>query len=169
MTDFINFAPSAVSPFQFIATLDGAQYNVIVTWNMFRSSNNSNQGFYVNVYDLSGNLVVSRAVSGSAVGQNLQSLSWANGEATATTVAPHGYKVGSLVALTIGGASPDGFNGLFECYVTGPSTFTYPLATNPGAATAFGSAAYNVNLVGGYFETSWLVYRTPNRQFEVGP
>lgn len=169
MTAFINFAPSAIQPFQFAATLDGQQYNVIVSWNLFRGSNNATQGFYVNVYDLSGNLIVARALSGSAVGLNLQSLSWANGVATATTVTPHGYTVGRLIALTLSGAVPDGYNGLFECYVTGPSTFTFPLATNPGAATAFGAASYNVNLVGGYFTTSSLVYRAPNRQFEISP
>jgi hypothetical protein len=167
VTTVINFAPSAVQPFQFSATLDGQQYNVVCPWNIFRGPNNSTQGFYIAVYDLSGNLIVSRALSGSAIGINLQSLAWNNGTVTATTVTPHGYKVGKSIPLAISGASPDGFNGLYQCYITGPSTFTFALATNPGAATAFGSASFDVDLTGGYFVTSRLVYRTPNRQFEI--
>jgi len=168
MTTFVNFVPSATQPFSFAVTLDGQQYNAIISWNIFRGSNNSTQGFYLNLYDLSGNLIVSRALSGSAVGINLQSLVWNNGTVTATTVTPHGFKIGRSIPLAISGAAPDGFNMLAQCYIVGPSSFTYPLATNPGAATAFGSASFEVNLVGGLF-ASRLIYRTAARQFEVNP
>lgn len=169
MTTIINFAPSAVQPFQFSPTLDGQQYNAIITWNIFRGPNNATFGFYLNLYDLSGNLIVSRALSGSAIGLNLQALTWSNGIATAVTVTPHNYKIGKSIPLAIAGAVPDGFNGVAQCYIISPTSFTFALATNPGAATAFGSASYNINLVGGYFLTSSLVFRTQNRQFEVSP
>lgn len=168
MTTIINFAPSAVQPFQFSPTLDGQQYNAIITWNIFRGPSNSTFGFYLNLYDLSGNLIVSRALSGSAIGLNLQALTWSNGIATAVTVTPHNYKIGKSIPLAIAGAAPDGFNTLAQCYIVGPSSFTYPMATNPGAATVFGSVSFEINLVGGLF-TSRLIYRVANRQFEVNP
>jgi hypothetical protein len=169
MTSYVDFVPSAVAPFQFQAQLDGQPYNVIVTANLFRSSNNSVGAFYINVYDLSGDLIVCRAIGGSAVGQNLASLSWASGKVTATTQAPHGFKIARIVTLTISGASPDGYNETFPCLATSPTTFTYPLATTPGMATVPGTASFNVNLIGGYFQNSSLVFRTSNRQFEVSP
>lgn len=169
MTTFINFTPSAVQPFQFSPTLDGQQYNAIITWNIFRGPNNATFGFYLNLYDLSGNLIVARALSGSAIGLNLQALSWANGIVTGTTVTPHNFKIGKSIPLAITGAVPDGFNGVAQCYIISPTSFTFPLATNPGAATAFGSASYDVDLTGGYFVTSRIVYRAPNRQFEISP
>ena len=168
MTTYIPFTPSAVTAFQFSATLDGEPYNVTVSWNLFRSSNNSTQGYYINVTDVNGDLIVSRAMGGSPVGQNLASLSWANGLVTVTTQAPHGYKIARVVTLTISGASPDGYNGTFPCLVTSPTIFTYSLATNPGMATVPGTASFNVNLVGGLFASS-LVFRTANQQFEISP
>jgi len=164
MTTFTNFVPSLVAPFQFSATLDGNPYNVIVTWNLF------GRRYYVNVYALDGTLVVSEAMVGSPTGISLSALSWANGVATAKTAEPHGYKIGRVISLTISGTTPAAYSGLVEATITGPSTFTYALAANPGAAVApFGTAAYNINLVGGYFATSSLVYRTQSNQFEVSP
>lgn len=55
----VPFVPSATSPFQFQATLDGATYNVVVTWNVF------GQRYYVNVYDQGGALVICMAMVGS--------------------------------------------------------------------------------------------------------
>jgi hypothetical protein len=67
------------------------------------------------------------------------SANWSNGTATITTNAPNGFVTGELV--TIADMSPLGFNGTFAVTVTSPTTFTYALATNPGAmGTTFGSA-----------------------------
>lgn len=163
MTTFTNFVPSLVAPFQFSATLDGAQYNVIVTWSLF------GKRFYINVYALDGTLVVSEAMVGSPTGISLAALSWANGVVTATTAVPHGYKIGRIVSLTISGTTPAAYGGLFECLITGTSMFTYPLATNPGAAVALGTVSYDVNLIGGFFQISSLVFRQQSQQFEVSP
>jgi hypothetical protein len=35
MTTLVNFAPSPIAPFQFQASLDGADYDCIVTWALF--------------------------------------------------------------------------------------------------------------------------------------
>ena len=163
MTTYTNFAPTLQSPFQFGPTLDGEVCTVIITWNLFGAR------YYINIYAPDGTLVVSTALVGSPTGVALQNLAWANGQVTATAASPHGYKVGRTVELTISGAAPDAYNGLVKALITGPATFTYPVASDPGAATAFGAVAYNINLVGGYFETSTLVYRAQSNQFEVAP
>lgn len=90
MTTYVPFAPTALAPFQFTATLDGAAYTVVVTWNVFA------QRWYVNVYDQSQDLIVALPMIGSP-----------------------------------------------------PSD--------------------NINLVGGYFRTSTLVFRQATQQFEVSP
>lgn len=68
------------------------------------------------------------------------SITWAGGVATVTTTAPHGLRQNETepVAVTIFGATPAGYNGTFGATATGGSTFTFPLAANPGPATAPG-------------------------------
>ena len=55
----VVFNPSPLSPFQFQATLDGALYNIIVTWNISR------QGWYVTCVDQSNNVIFTIARIGS--------------------------------------------------------------------------------------------------------
>ena len=160
-TTYYPFQPSSVAPFSFQPTLDGDTYNATVTWSVF------GQRWYLNIYALDGTLVVSEGLSASPTGLSLQSLSWARGRAYAMTIDPHGLNIGGLVGLTISGASPDAFNGLQSCLITGPSTFTYPLSPNPGQVTMTGAASYNVNLVGGYFTASTVVFRDQTQTFEV--
>lgn len=162
MTTYTNFVPSTVAPFEFQPVLDGQTYRVVVTWLLFGAR------FYINVFALDGTLVVSRALVGSPSGIALQALSWAGGLVTATASAPHGYRIGSIVELTISGAAPDAYNGQVQAYIVSPVAFTYPLASDPGMASVFGAASYNLNLVGGYF-SSTLVYRAATQQFEVNP
>lgn len=61
MTQYFPFTPNAaaVPPYQFAPTLDGQVYNVYVTWNVF------GQRWYINVYDLTGELVLSTPTIGS--------------------------------------------------------------------------------------------------------
>jgi hypothetical protein len=167
MTTFTNFVPTTVSPFLFSPELDGEVYSAVITWSLF------GQRFYLNLYAPDGSLTCCRAVVGSPTGIALQALSWANGRAIATTVNPHGYKIGSTVGLTISGCSPDAFNGLVPCLITGPSAFSWPIAADPGAATVLGMVAYNINLIGGLLDvngdpfTSTLVFREQANQFET--
>ena len=295
MTTFVDFQPSTGSPFQFSATLDGAQYSVLVTWNL-------NQRWYVNVYNLSGGLVAAvpvvptgdprplapidmtetifsmtwspvnggqvavvtlepsvytlgavitisgatnsgtagdAAVNGAFVintftdaqhftflltappgaigaigggpvivgpttlqgsldtyafdvlpydGRRTQvgtigghpvivvpsyGLTWSNasgqGLVTATTAAPHGYRVGAPVDLVIANETPSGYNGVYRCDVVSKDEFTYPLAADPGQEVVVGTYCYEVNLVGAYFRNSRLVYRESQARFEVSP
>lgn len=68
----------------------------------------------------------------------ITSITWSGSVATVTTAAPHGIPTSQVVELTITGESPAGYNGTFACTSTGASTFTYPLASNPGSQTMAG-------------------------------
>ena len=70
--------------------------------------------------------------------QAITSLTWSGGVVTATVSGGHGYTVdtgGETTNLTIAGVTPTGYNGTFAATVTSSTQFTYPLASNPGAAT----------------------------------
>lgn len=56
-----TFTPSSTSLFSFQPTLDGKAYNIVVSWNLF------GQRYYLNCYDLSGNLVFCLPLIGSPV------------------------------------------------------------------------------------------------------
>ena len=169
MTTFFPFAPSAAAQFTFQPVLDGASYNASVPWLLFGAR------YYLNLSASDGTQIWYGAIVSSAAGIQLESLSWANGIVTATTSAPHGYRTATTVSLTIAGCSPDAYNGLVEALITGPSSFSYLLASNPGTATVLGTVSYDVNLIGGvpdengnYF-TSILVFRDESQTFEVSP
>jgi hypothetical protein len=70
---------------------------------------------------------------------NITSITWLSSVATATTAAPHGYTLSDTIELTIAGSTPTGYNGTFLCTITGTSTFTYPLASNPGSSSSSGT------------------------------
>ena len=156
------FLPSNTAPFQFQPTLDGDVYTVVVTWNLF------GRRYYANVYQLDGTLVVSLPVIGSAGGVGISSIVWGGGKVTVTTAVPHGYRVTSTVAVTISGCAPDAFNGRYDCAITGPTTFFYLLANDPGTFTLLGVASYDISLTAGYFDST-LVFREAAQQFEVSP
>lgn len=162
MTTRFDFQPSLAAPFAFQPTLDGQVYNATVTWSLF------GRRYYLNITALDGTRVVTEALVGSTTGIALESISWANGKASASAPSPHGYKTGNVIELTISGAVPDAYNGRVPCLITGPRTFSYALAADPGMATVFGTASYDVDLAGGYFESS-IVFRQAAQQFEINP
>jgi hypothetical protein len=59
MTTYVQFAPNANVTFQFQLTLDGSQYNLMTLWSLFRKS------WYIDLYDLQGNLILSEGLVGS--------------------------------------------------------------------------------------------------------
>ncbi len=69
----------------------------------------------------------------------ITSITWLANVATVTTTAAHGIPVGDTFPVTIAGAAPAGYNGTFVATSTGASTFTYPLASNPGSETLPGT------------------------------
>lgn len=71
---------------------------------------------------------------------SISSLAWTSGTVLATTTAAiPGLSVGDTFITTIAGAAPTAFNGTYKTTVTGASTFTYALATNPGTETSPGT------------------------------
>jgi hypothetical protein len=87
-------------------------------------------------------LTSSTALAGILKGTGvITSITWAGSVATVTTQLPHGYTISDTIELTIAGATPTGYNGTFLATITGASTFTYPLASNPGSSSSSGTYA----------------------------
>jgi hypothetical protein len=96
----------------------------------------------------------------SSTGMNIASLTWssANGGTVAVRVSgnfPGSPAIGTKFTAQVGNnpgiplspCVPSGYNGSFPgAIITGANSFTYPLATNPGAATKLGQT----NAPGGY-------------------
>lgn len=59
MTTLTQFTPATNQNFSFQPTLDGQQYTVVVTWNLF------GQRWIVNIYTLQGVLVMQKPLRGS--------------------------------------------------------------------------------------------------------
>jgi hypothetical protein len=66
--------------------------------------------------------------------QTISSITNVGTTATLTTAAPHGLATNNYV--TISGATGAAYNGSYVITVTGPTTFTYVMATNPGASAS---------------------------------
>ena len=175
MTTVVNFSPSATAapPFQFQATLDGVQYNITTTWNVF------GQRWYVNLYTLSGTRLMTRPMVGS--GAKIQAvMSWANGTATAALQSPHNVAVGSVANIEVSGTGL-GYDGAWRGLATDAETLTYALASDPGQYGVTANVSQDVNLLAGQpasydtagnpqsWFTSTLVYRVGTQQFEVTP
>ena len=169
MTTYFQFAPSQSSQYQFSPTLDGAVYNARVPSLLFGNR------YYLDLKAANGAQIWYGAIVGSPTGVQIESLSWSNGVVTATTSAPHGYKIATSVSLVIAGCAPDAYNGVVQALSTGTDTFSYPLTADPGQATVFGSAGQEFSLIGGVPNvngvtfTSRLIFRTETQQFEVSP
>lgn len=161
MVSYFPFVPNVQAPFTFQPILDGQLYAVTVTWNLF------GQRWYVNVHQLSGTPVFSLPLIGSPDGVSVASVDWSFGTVTLVTSRPHGFTSGQVVEVTVSDCAPAAYNGTVAAFVVDGVTLTYPLSTDPGDATRLGSVVYNMNLAGGYFETSALVFRASNKTFEV--
>lgn len=95
----------------------------------------------------------STGLSTSYQGHNIQllnaavtSLTRSGTTATLTTTAAHNLTTGFTVVVS--GASPSGFNGRYAVTVTGSTTFTYTLASDPGS-DATGTITVSDSLYGG--------------------
>ena len=164
MTTLIDFTPSQQAPpFSFQPTLDGVQYAATVTWNTW------GQRWYLNLTTLSGTPVFTLPLVGSADYTDLLSIAWASGIVTAISNGPHGFQVGATVTVEIEDASPSAYNGSWQAYVVDPVTLQFQLQQYPGPTTAAGAVGFDVDLAGGYFTASTLVYRIANMQIEVNP
>lgn len=159
------FIPSVTAPFQFQPTLDGTQYVATVRWNI------ASQRWYLFVDQVSGANVLTLGMTGSPIGVAVSSADFDEAALVVDliTAFPHGYAIGATINLSVRGMAPDGWNGSFQCFITGPNGISYSLATNPGAATMLGAVTYDINLAAGYFQDSSLVWRPGAAQIEVTP
>lgn len=73
-------------------------------------------------------------------GETVDTLTYVTTTATLTTLTNHNLTTGTWV--TVSGASPSAYNGVFQITVTGDKTFTYTMASNPGANATGGSYVY---------------------------
>jgi len=69
----------------------------------------------------------------------ISSISWTSSVVTVVTAAAHGIPAGGAVQGQISGVVPSGYNGTFACTEVNATTFTYPLASNPGSETTLGT------------------------------
>lgn len=79
-------------------------------------------------------------VSLTATGAVINTLTYSTTTATCTTTTNHGLTTGDYIVMT--GASPSAYNGSYNITVTGATTFTYTMASNPGANATGGSYVY---------------------------
>ncbi len=163
MTTLYQFKPTVTRPYEFIPTLDDQGYAARVVWNLFGAR------YYIELRALNGLLVFSLPLIGSPIGFEVNSISWANGRVTGSTTLPHGYKIGSTIALTLVGFTPEAYNGKRECVIESDTDFSYAQSSPIDIATKVGIAEYNINLAAGYFTTSTLVFREASQLFEVTP
>ena len=175
MTTLVPFVPSNMSAPSFAAILDGATYNVVLTWNI------SAKRYYVNIYDNAGTWIVTTPLVTTPTGEAIASVSYdtAIGVITATKVAGLWKKPGTMVDYTLSGFDPASLNGLRRCLTVRPpaiqedgsgvryEAFTFPFPSDPGTVAILGSANRLMNMVAGVFKQSTLVYR--NGSFEVSP
>ncbi|HGG6605742.1 TPA: hypothetical protein ACJG8U_004624, partial [Salmonella enterica subsp. enterica serovar Warragul] len=69
----------------------------------------------------------------------ISSLAWAGNTVTVTLSENHGWSIDETIPVVISGAAPAAYNGAYTASVTGEKTFTYPLNSDPGTATATGT------------------------------
>ena len=177
-TQYVNFTPNATSVFQFQGVFDGNTCSITVLWGLF------GQRWYVQLKDISGSLVFYLPMIGSSTSIATSSIVWNSTTrlVTITTTVPHLIKVGSITKLTLYGAQPVTFNGIFYMVATSPTTLTYKLSVDPGISIEIinnpvsddvtlsitqGFISYDINIVGGYFTNTSLVFRQQTQQFEI--
>lgn len=165
MTTLVPFAWPPNASFSAQIALDGLPYTLLVNWGLF------GQRPYVNLFDQSGNRIFTQALVGSSDPIPIASLSWdgAAQRVTLVTSVSHGVPIGTLANLTVSGATPSVYNSVWQMGSYDAMTLTFPLTSDPGATTATGTVAANLNLLGGYGFTSTLVFRDSSQAFEVVP
>lgn len=173
MTTIIPFLPSNLAAPTFPVTLDGGSYQVTVTWNV------SAQRYYINIYDNTGNWILTTAMIQSPPSRAVNGLVYDPLRLVMTVelVAPPFWPVpigslgtfsppGTVVDYYLENFDPASLNAKWRCLHIDDVYFSFPLATNPGQINVLGSVSQYANMVGGTFDST-LIYR--NGAFEVNP
>lgn len=69
----------------------------------------------------------------------IATIAWSAGVVTVTLSSAHGWTTGDTIPLVVSGVTPAAYNRAATATVTSSTAFTYPLTTNPGAATVMGT------------------------------
>lgn len=162
-TDYFTFTPQPTAPpFLFQPTLDGQDYLARVTWNVF------GQRWYISLDTSNNQPVFMQAMVASPQLIEAQTIRWENGFAIIEAGFPSSFRIGQSFNLTVSGFVPDAYNTPRAlALIIGPTEIMYPMATPAVPATVLGRATYDINLAGGYFTQSSLVFREATQQFEV--
>lgn len=160
MSTFVTFAPSTTSAFTFQPVLAGVQYNATVTWNIF------GQRYYLNLYDLAGNLVLATAIvaSGPVISSTFQWAATGGGLATITTEAPHNVPIGQLASVRVA-LTDSAFDGDWQVLSTGPTTLTYALGNPSSNQPLTGQISFDLNIAAP-LGAGRLLYHYSTQQFE---
>lgn len=157
------FNPSPLQNATFNPVLGGNVYAATIVWNVF------GQRWYLNLTDTQGNLLISTAVVSSQDPQGISSITWADNLVTVETTSPHWLPLGSQARVYVSGYAPDAYNGLQTVNITGPSSFTYQLDSDPGETTVAGTFGSVIDLSAGLAGDSMLLYYAATNQFVTTP
>jgi hypothetical protein len=92
-----------------------------------------------------------RGISVSETAVTITGATWSAGVATYTTSANHTLAVGDKDVIS--GITPSGYNGTFIVSAVGsPTTFSVPMAANPGTYTSGGSSSRISNVISQSYE-----------------
>lgn len=174
MTTVIPFLPSKLRAPRFMATFDGDNYNVVVTWNV------SAQRYYVNVYALDGTWIVTVPLVQTPPARPVSSVTYniLRRVATVQLTDPSTWPVplskaglltppGTMIDYTLENFDPAVLNAKWRSLQVDTVTFSFPLADDPGQINILGSVSRMINMASGLFQTSTFIYR--NGAFEVNP
>lgn len=164
MTSYV-FQPNGLIAPSFYATLDGGQYNCVITWNV------SAKRYYINCYAPEGGLVFAVPVVSTLTGIQLVSLNWDVAQEVVTGVINGsfrsiGLQTGMIADMTIENCIPVSFNLAQEILVINDTTFTYLQSSDPGPLQTPGAITAYISLTAGYFNST-MIFR--NGSFEVNP
>jgi hypothetical protein len=172
MTTVIPFVPSNIITPKFRATLDGATYDIKVTWNL------SAMRYYINIYDTNGIWIITIPLISSPPARNVRSAIYDPflNAITVTLEDPSQWPVpatgpttkpGTIIDYTLEGFQPSTYNGKFRSLHLNNTKFTFPMPTNPGPLIILGRVSRLLNMAATVFKTSTLIYR--NGSFEINP
>jgi hypothetical protein len=173
MTTVVPFVPSNLRTPSFIATLDGVDHNIEITWNVAALR------YYVNVYRQDNNAwIITVPLIASPPGRGVSSAVY-DPFLNAVVVKfldpslwplPLGAgiaKPGTIIEYTLEEFQPNTYNGRYRCLHLNDTTFTFPMPQNPGPLIVMGRVSRLLNMVDTVFRTSTMVYR--NGAFEINP
>ncbi len=174
MSTIIPFIPSNLVLPTFVATFDGDDYRVTVTWNV------AAQRYFINIYGQDGSWIVTVPLIQTPPGRAIESFSYDNLRrvATVSMVDPSQWSVpisaagmmtppGTIVDYTLENFDPPVLNQGWSALHINDVTFSFPLADDPGQVHILGSVSRLIDMVEGIFLKTTFIYR--NGAFEVNP